>query len=337
MIDPGAPRSSPHVHGGQSVPRMMQVVLLAMLPGILVQAWMQGAGVLVQILIAIAAALIVEALMLRWRGLPLRPSLVDGTAIVAAVLFAVSMPADAGWWLGVLGMMFAMVVAKHAFGGVGSNVFNPAMAGYALLLVCYPHQMKAGGMPPDAWSSVANIFRIEGGPSVDAISGATVLETVRSGLQGMSMLSEITATGETSPFGPGGAGWVNAAFLAGGLALLGLGVIRWQIPVGVLAGLVLTSTMLHLGDGERHASAVFHLFSGATMIGAFFIATDPVSSPVSAHGRLVFGLCVGVLLLLIRRYGMYPDGVAFAVLIANAAAPLIDRFTRPRVLGEPER
>jgi electron transport complex protein RnfD len=313
----------------------MQWVLLAMAPGVLIQVWVQGIGVLVQIVIAVMTALACEAAVLRWRGLTLRPFITDGTAVVGAVLFAVAMPADAAWWLGVLGASFAIVVAKHAYGGVGCNVFNPAMAGYALLLVGFPHTMKAGGLPADASTALSNIFVLTPQVPVDAISGATVLETVRSGLQSMSMLSEIAGAHDVSPFGNAGVGWINLGFLAGGLVLLGMKVIRWQIPVGFLAGMAIVSTLLHVGDPDRHASAVFHLFSGATMLGAFFIATDPVSSPVSARGRLIFGLCAGALTLVIRRFGLYPDGVAFAVLIMNAAAPVIDRLTRPRVLGEP--
>ncbi len=322
---------SPHIHSGASVGGVMRRVLVALLPGVIVSAWLLGPGVLLQIAIATVAALAAEAAMLSVRGLAKRPFLFDGTAIVAGVLLGLAMPPLAPWWLGTLAAVFAMVVVKHAYGGVGHNLFNPAMAGYALLLVCFPYAMKSWPAPgAELWAAdvLGAVFPVDAS-RVDAVSGATALSFVRDGLQGMKMLSELRP-GEAA----GGAAWVNVAFLGGGLVLLAAGVIRWQIPAGFLAGLIAVSLLLHLGDAQRHASPLFHLMNGATMLGAFFIATDPVSSPVTPRGRLVFGLLVGALVVLIRRFGQYPDGVAFAVLLMNAAAPLIDRYTRPRVYGE---
>lgn len=327
--------SSPHIHSGASVGGVMRRVLMALLPGVIVSVWFLGPGVLLQIAIATLAALAAEAAMLSVRGLAMRPFLFDGTAAVAGVLLGLAMPPLAPWWLGTLAAVFAMVVVKHAYGGVGHNLFNPAMAGYALLLVCFPFAMKAWPVPGAAvWTAdvLGAVFPVDGS-RVDAVSGATALSFVRDGLQGMKMLSELRPA-EAAGLAAGGAAWVNAAFLGGGLVLLAAGVIRWQIPAGFLAGLIAVSLLLHLGDAQRHASPLFHLMNGATMLGAFFIATDPVSSPVAPRGRLVFGLLIGAVVVLIRRFGQYPDGVAFAVLLMNAAAPLIDRYTRPRVYGE---
>lgn len=327
--------SSPHIHGGASVAGVMGRVLIALLPGVIVSAWFLGPGVLLQIGIAALAALAAEAVMLSIRGEPVRRFLFDGTAIVAGALIGLAMPPLAPWWLAALAAVFAMVVVKHAYGGVGHNLFNPAMAGYALLLVCFPYAMKSWPAPgAEVWAAdVLGAVFLPDAATVDAMSGATALSFVRDGLQGMKMLSEL-APGEAASLLGRGAPWVNLAFLGGGLALLAAGVIRWQIPAGFLLGLLAVSLLLYLGDAQRHASPLFHMLSGATMLGAFFIATDPVSSPVTPRGRLVFGLLIGALVVLIRRFGHYPDGVAFAVLLMNAAAPLIDRYTRPRVYGE---
>jgi electron transport complex protein RnfD len=328
-------KNAPHIHSGRSVQAMMQFVLMTLLPGVLVQMVAQGIGVVAQIVIATIAAVAAEALALHLRAQLIRLALSDGSVLITAILFGLAMPPTAVWWLGTLGIIFAVIVAKHAFGGLGNNLFNPAMAGYALLLVCYPHAMQSGMA-----DSLSNTFAAISGsyaPGVDAITGATVLEATRAGLQGMAMMSEIRAANDLSLFSGHSCGWINAAFLFGGLGLLFLRVIRWQIPVGFLCGMLLVASVLWLGDAQRHASPMFHLFSGATMLGAFYIATDPVTSPVAPYGRIIFGLGAGALTMVIRRFGIYPDGVAFAVLLMNALTPLIDRHTRPRVLGEPQQ
>ncbi|MGQ0657315.1 MAG: RnfABCDGE type electron transport complex subunit D [Chromatiales bacterium] len=329
--------SSPHLHGPERVALMMRQVLIALAPGIAVQTWVFGVGVLVQLALAVIAGFASEALMLAVRRQALRLYLADGSVCVTAALFAMAMPPLAPWWLTVVGMTFAVVVAKHAYGGLGYNVFNPAMAGYALLLVCFPYDMTQW---PLGWKSLApawaHIFGVAD-ESIDAVAGATALEYVRSELQGMKMLSELAMAPALGHLGGHGSEWINAAYLLGGLWLWIAGVIRWQIPAGFLGGLFFLTLAFHLRDADHYAPPLFHLFSGATMIGAFFIATDPVSSPVAPTGRLVFGLATGMLVSIIRIFGVYPDGVAFAVLIMNAAAPLIDRYTRPRVLGEQRR
>ena len=328
--------SSPHLHGAETVAAIMRKVLLALVPGIAVQTWVFGLGVLIQIALALIAGIISEALMLALRRQPMRMFLTDGSVCVTALLFALAMPPGAPWWLTFIGMTFAVIVAKHAYGGLGYNIFNPAMAGYALLLVCFPYELKQwtyGG----EWMPPTQVFgQILGyiSAGADAVSGATALEFMRSELRAMKMLSELVDARAFGLFGSGGGEWINVAFLIGGLWLLAVRVIRWQIPVGFLSGLVFLALLFYLGNVDRYASPLFHLFSGAAMLGAFFIATDPVSSPVTPLGRLSFGLAVGMLVYVIRVYGSYPDGVAFAVLIMNAASPLIDRCTRPRVLGE---
>ncbi len=332
--------SSPHLHQATSVALVMRRVLVALVPTLIAMFYCYGPGALMQWLWAILVAHAVEALMLRWRGLPLQPHLSDGSAAVTATLFALAMPPWAPWWLTVLGLVFALALVKHAYGGLGHNLFNPAMGGYVFLLLCFPVAMKAwapidAGHAAPGW--IESLVRLAGGASsmADGYSGATVLEYTRTQLRAMKMLSEITAQPVYGMLGDRNAQWVNVAALLGGLWLLWTGVIRWQIPVAALAALFLTAAAFHLADGDRYASPLLHLFSGATMPGAFFIATDPITAPGTPRGRLVFGAAVGLLIYLIRTFGNYPDGVAFAVLIMNGAAPLIERHTQPRILGAP--
>ncbi len=212
----------------------------------------------------------------------------------------------------------AGLLAKHAYGGLGQNPFNPAMVGYAALLVSFPVEMTRWPVPGADW---------------DAVTGATALDALRTGLRESYTMGEIRAGAAFGSVGAAGSEWVNLAALAGGLFLLARGVIRWQIPVAMLAGLAVPAALAQWLDPGAHPGALFHLASGATMLGAFFIATDPVSAATSDRGRLYFGAGIGLLTWVIRSFGGYPDGVAFAVLLMNLAVPLIDRYTVPRIHG----
>lgn len=332
--------SSPHRHGGASVSGIMLRVALALLPGLLIYIVFFGSGVLIQCLLAVGFALAIEALMLRVRGRPLPLFLTDGSAAITGLLFALSISPLTPWWITLIGITFAVAVAKHVFGGIGYNPFNPAMAGYVFVLLCYPAQMNTWPAAPGILEYGIGIndyfgaIFLPGRPQIDALSGATALGEMKSQLGLMQMVSEIQAGPFYGSFGGRGWEWVSAGYLAGGIALLAMGVIKWQIPVAVLAGTTAMSTVFCLYDSDVYASPLFHLLSGATLLGAFFIATDPVTASTTPRGRLIYGGLIGVLAYLIRAWGAYPDGVAFAVLIGNAAAPLIDHHTRPRVLGE---
>jgi electron transport complex protein RnfD len=319
----------------------MVTVAAALAPGLLIYVWQFGAGILVQCALAAGAALAFEAVLLRWRGRPIAPHLADGSAVVTGLLFALCITPLAPWWITIAGMLFAMSFGKHVYGGLGHNLFNPAMAGYVFVLLCFPAILNvwptgAAGAPSFA-AYLDAIFA--GAPAAvsttpDAISGATALTHMKSQLGAMEMVSEIAADARYGQLAGRGWEWVNAGFLAGGIALLFLKIIRWQIPAGMLGALLVLGIAFHGWDAEVHPSAVFHLFGGATMLGAFFIATDPVTAASTPRGRLLYGVLIGVLVYAVRAAGSYPDGVAFAVLIGNAAAPLIDHYTRPRVLGE---
>lgn len=331
--------SSPHIHTGSSVGGIMIRVSLALLPGLLCYLWFFGWGVLLQCVIAVLFALGIEALMLKLRGRNVRAFITDGSVIVTALLFALSITPLTSWWISLIGIVFAVVFAKHLFGGLGYNLFNPAMAGYVFVFLCFPAAMtlwpSAPGMAalPDTTTYMQCIFSTCPA-AVDGLTGATPLAHMQSQLSAMNMISEIRQTPIYGGIGGKGWEWINLSFLLGGLGLVMLRIIYWQIPLAMLAGLFLTAGLFNLYDGEIYASPLFHLFSGGTMLGAFFIATDPVTASSTPHGRIIYAGLIGVLVYLIRAFGTYPDGIAFAVLIANAFVPAIDHFTRPRVLGE---
>lgn len=326
-----------------SVRRMMGWVLLALLPGTAVAIVLLGWGVLINVLLAITAGLFAEALMLWIRRRPLRPALGDGSVIVLAWIFGLCLPNLGPWWLPVFGSVFAVVVAKQLYGGLGFNPFNPAMVGYVVLLISFPEPMTRwgpaidqGGAALDFWQSLN--WSIGGvlpsGVGYDGLSIATPLDRVREQFTAGSNIHDATL----SLFAGHSLSqswnlWLSLAFLGGGLLLLWRGVIRWQIPVAMLVGVALMAGFLWWLDPDRFASPVFHLVTGATVFGAFFVATDPVTSSTTPRGRLLFGFGVGVLTVLIRNFGSYPDGVAFAVLLMNLCVPLIDYYTQPAVFG----
>lgn len=316
-------------------------VSAALAPGIIVYAWIFGFGVAIQCLVALGAAVATEALMLRWRRRPIAPALGDGSVAVTALLLAVSLSPLTPWWVTVAATVFAVAAAKHAFGGIGHTLFNPAMAGFAFALLTFPSQTNHWPAAPGTGSvallrTQASVVFGADREQLDAISGATALNHMKTRLGLMEMVSEIRAAPVYGTVGGRGWEWVAAAWLAGGIALLALGVIRWHVPAGFIAGMMLFSGLAWLLDSEAHAAPLFHLLTPGAMLGAFFIATDPVTGATSDRGRLVFGALIGALTWSLRTWGIYPDGVAFAVLFGNACAPLIDRFTAPRVLGARE-
>jgi electron transport complex protein RnfD len=278
--------------------------------------------------------------VLYWRKRPILPALLDGSAVLTAVLLAVALPPIAPWWITVFGSLFAIVIGKQIYGGLGFNPFNPAMVGYAVLLISFPRYMTAW-LPPegvlpihpglaDVWAS---IFQTSAAHAYDAMAMATPLDTMRTQLGMGQSLDEIHNSPLFGAVAGKGWQWVNLGYLLGGLWMVKRNVVAWQIPLGFLAALTLMSLASYLADPGGYPTPLFHLFSGATMLGAFFIATDPVSASTTPKGRLIYGALIGTLVFVIRSWGGFPDGVAFAVLLLNLAAPTIDHFTRPRVYG----
>ncbi len=334
--------SSPHLRPPVTVGGTMRQVGYGLIPGALVLVWAFGWGVVWNLILTTATAVGTEALMLRLRRRPVRHFLGDYSAVVTGLLIGLALPPLAPWWLPVVGTAFAMVFAKHIYGGLGYNPFNPAMVAYVVLLISFPRLMTQWSAPAgiaDAqlgiWDSLVFTITRELPPelTLDAITGATPLDAVRTGLRDARTLPEIRSVPLFTAFG--GQGWwlANLAFLAGGIYLLVRRIIGWRIPVSLLAGIALPAAIHWIGDPTTHPGMIFHLFSGATMIGAFFIATDPVSAATTPQGRLVYGAGIGFLTWLIRTFGGYPDAIAFAVLLMNMTGPLLDHYLRPRVYG----
>lgn len=336
------PISSPHTWRAFSTPQLMQRVVLACVPGLAVLTWFFGWGTFINIIWLSAWALGLEALIVWLRGRNIRFYLSDCSALVTAVLLGLALPPTVPWWLSLTGIVSAIVLAKHLFGGMGYNPFNPAMVGYVVLLVSFPVAMSTWisprgviATPPDFLTSLQVIFGfLPGGTDIAAYTGATALDEFklqRGGMTAAEFWQQSPLFGNLSGVGWE---WVNIAFLGGGLYLLWKKIITWHIPVAMLASLALLAALFHDGGSSSgHGSPFMHLFGGATMLGAFFIATDPVSAATTNKGRLIYGALIGVLTYIIRAWGNYPDGVAFAVLLGNFAAPMLDYFTQPRTFG----
>lgn len=329
--------SSPHLSVDNSVQVVMQKVMIALLPGIACMIWILGWGVLLNILIGAATCLLSEAAMLQLRGKPVRTTLLDGSALVTGILLALALPPLAPWWIPVIGSLFAIIIAKQLYGGLGYNPFNPAMVGYVVLLISFPLEMTL-------WPDLANITNLSDSlaitfaghfpDSLDALTMATPLDTIKTQLGLGETLEVIQADPRFGQVAGAGWEWINLWFLVGGIWLLQMKVIEWRIPLGVLGGLSIMALVFYFTGEGIHPTPQLHLFSGATMLCAFFIATDPVSASTTPRGRILFGLGVGLLIYTIRTWGGYPDGIAFAVLLMNMCAPVIDHYTQPRVFGQ---
>lgn len=310
----------------------MKLVLLATVPGMLVLFWLYGWGVLINLILAGVTALAVEAAVLRLRKRALTPTLSDGSALVSATLLALALPPYCPWWLTVSAAGFALFFGKHLYGGVGKNPFNPAMLGFALVLVTFPQQMThwpaSHGM--NLLAGLQQVFGFSLSQTPDAWVQATALDSLRIN-KSLTMDELFAGNPAFGQFGGRGVEWVNLAFLAGGIFLLQRQVFSWHAPVGMLASLFIISLLCWNGSGsDSHGSPLFHLLTGASMLGAFFIATEPVSGAKKPGARLLFGAGVGLLTYVIRTWGGYPDGVAFAVLLMNLCVPALDRFVASR-------
>ena len=334
--------SSPHVPRVNRVDRVMLEVLLALIPGILVMTWFFGWGTLINIVLAVSFAVAAETAVMLLRGRSPWVALRDLSAVVTAVLFALSVSPTLPWWLTLLGMLFAIVLVKQLYGGLGYNPFNPAMAAYVFLLISYPVAMTTwlapAGLAEHPLSFMESLQLILNGAlptglEWDALSSATPLDEMRGKLDLGQTLDQIGQSRTWGWLGGHGWEWVGVAFLLGGVYLVWRRIITWHIPVSMLLGLAAAAALFWTIDPQTHPTPLFHLFSGAAMLGAFFIATDPVTACTTKKGQLVFGASIGIIVYVIRSWGGYPDAVAFAVLLMNIAAPTIDYYTQPRVFG----
>jgi electron transport complex protein RnfD len=346
--------SSPHNHNRNKTSQLMRLVIYATIPGVFAQWYFFGWGNLIQISIAVCCVLLTEFTVLSLREKPngkaIRHQLFDGSAILTAVLLGIAVPALAPWWIIVIGAVFAILVVKQLYGGLGHNPFNPAMAAYVLLLVSFPVQMT-NWQPPlslmsthldfaNTLSAILTGYTNDGysvaqlRTHIDGYTMATPLDTLKTNL---TLGLTIDESRKNMVFGENfalGWEWINLGFLAGGLFLLAKKAIHWATPVSFLLSILIFTFIAYTINPDMNAPTMFHWLSGGTMLGAFFILTDPVSGATSVKGRLVFGALAGFIVVIIRHLGGYPDGVAFAVLLCNMAAPLIDLYTKPRTYGQ---
>ncbi|MGF6594198.1 RnfABCDGE type electron transport complex subunit D [Pseudomonas sp. 2835] len=306
----------------------MALVLLACAPGLLTLLWLHGWGLLLNLLLCASAALATEAALLKLQQRPSLPTLNDGSALVTAVLLAAALPVYAPWWLPMIAAFGAIALGKQLYGGVGKNLFNPAMVGYALVLLSFAQHMTQWPVTQvlDLADTLQQVFGLDLGNQPDAWAQATVLDGLRNNRS--LTINELFANHPGfGQFGGRGSEAVNLAFLLGGLLLLQRKVISWHAPVGLLASLFVISLVCWNGSGsDSNGSPLLHLLSGSTMLAAFFIVTEPVSGPKSPKAKLLFGVGAGLLIYLIRTWGSYPDGAAFAVLLMNLCVPALERW-----------
>ena len=330
---------------------MMFMVIYALIPGALASIFFFGWGVLFNLIIAITTCLLTEAIVLKLRKRDSYASLQDGSALLTACLLALALPSLAPWWITVIASFFAIAIAKHLYGGLGFNPFNPAMVGYIVVMISFPLEMTLWSAPlgvdigsMTGWPDLATTFNwmffgtLPLGETIDSISKATPIDLLKTQLHQMHDISETRSDPAYSAMFSGLSGtgwqWINLLFLAGGIWLVKKGIADWRIPTAFLISLVVISNLFAVIDYSSYSSPLFHAFSGGTMLCAFFIATDPVTASTTPLGRWIYGAGIGALVYIIRNWGGYPDGIAFAVILMNMAAPLIDYYTQPRVYGD---
>jgi electron transport complex protein RnfD len=319
---------SPHVYNESSVNKIMWGVVISLIPAALVSIWYFGLGSLVLMLTAVVFCILFEYLIQKYI-LKENPTVNDGSAVITGILLAFNVPSNLPLWQMIIGALVAIGIAKMTYGGLGKNPFNPALIGRIFLLISFPVDMTSWPLP------VANRFVL-----TDAITGPTALGTLKEGLNNGETVSQLSAklpdyAGLLIGNIGGSMGEISAlAIIAGGLYMLYKKIITWHIPVAYLLTVFIFTGILHLINPEQYIDPLFHLLAGGLMLGAIYMATDMVTSPMTYKGMLVFGLGCGILTALIRIFGAYPEGVAFSILIMNAFVPLINRGFKPKRFGE---
>ncbi len=314
--------SSPHIHDGQTTSGIMRLVIFALLPAALFSVYIFGISSLRVIIISICSALLFELVALRIMKRPVNVR--DGSALLTGLLLALNLPPGSPWWLVVTGTFFAIVVAKQFFGGLGYNPFNPALIGRVVLVISFPVQMTKW-IAPSKWGA-------------DAVTTATPLGRIAESLEALGHIEMEFGREEILNLLVGNRGGCLGEvsiilLLAGGLYLIVKKVISWHIPVTFIGSVWAMTGIFHLIDPAHYANPTFHVLTGGLFLGAIFMATDYVTSPMTPLGKIIFGAGCGVITVLIRLFGVYPEGVSFAILLMNAATPLIDRYTKQKVFG----
>ena len=319
--------AAPHVHSGADIKTVMRDVILALAPALLIGIWFFGFDAFRVLVLAVAGCVGFELLMNRLLGR--QATIKDLSAALTGILLAMNLPSSSPWWMVIAGSGAAIILGKAIYGGLGYNPFNPALVARVFLLISFPVQMTRWVVPQGITTGM------------DATTGATPLGAAK---EAAALGTPLNAAGLPGNLDllignvAGSFGEVSAiALLLGGAYLLYRGIIRWQIPVGFIGSVVLITGLAHLIQPERYLNPLVHVLAGGLIIGAFFMATDMVTSPVTRKGMLIFGIGCGVLTSVIRLWGGYPEGVSFAILLMNAVTPLIDRYTKPKVFGQPAR
>ena len=333
---------SPYVVNAPSVSMIMLKVLIALIPGIAIYVYIFGLGVIINILLASLTVILTESIILSIRKLPIKPFIFDGSGLVAAWLLALSVPSIAPWWIIVLGTALCIIFGKHLYGGLGYNLFNPAMVGYAILLISFPSIMTNWQIPSslmithvDWLDQIKIIFNnnLISKDMLDAMSSATPLDYIKTQLTLNQSLNTIQQNKIFGLVGGKGLELINLGYLAGGLYLLKEKIISWHLPVAFLSTLFITALIFNVLAPDTFVSPLFHIMSGGSILCAFFIITDPVSGPTTPRGKIYFAMAIALLVFIIRIFGGYPEGIAFAVLLLNICVPLIDSLSQPRIFG----
>lgn len=318
---------SPHVHGDQSLKKIMWGVVIAMLPAMLVSFWYFGLPAIIITLTAVISCLVFEYLIQKF-VLKQNPTITDGSAVITGMLLAFNVPSSLPLWQMVIGALVAIGIAKMSYGGLGKNPFNPALVGRVFLLISFPVDMTSWPLPKAIWTMV------------DAVTGPTSLGVLKEGVAKgdtvSQLASQLPSLQDLFIGGVGGSlGEVSAAALIlGGLYMIFRKIITWHIPVSFIATVAIFTGIMWQVNPEHYINPMFHLLAGGLMLGAIFMATDMVTSPMTYKGMIVYGIGCGVLTVLIRLWGSYPEGVSFAILIMNAVTPLINKGFKPKRFGE---
>lgn len=339
-----SPISGPYLRKDKSVRRTMMLVMAALVPATFYGFYLYGWPAIILFGITLGSAMAFEVICLILAKRSVSTFTSDGSAILTAWLLAISLPPWSPWWIAVVGSGVAIIIGKQVFGGLGQNVFNPAMVARVVLLISFPLEMTSFVAPTPIFSSAAPSFAdsvgiIFGFNDIDVVTGATLLDSIKTELGNGGVISGVLEEQYTpghwiigNHIGSLGEG-PDLLLLLGGIALIYTRVIRWHIPVVTLLTLAIIATVFNLIDADRYPDAMVHLFTGTTMLGAFFIATDPVTSPSSPKGQICFGIGLALLIYVIRTWSQYPEGMSFAILLMNALTPLINRYLRPRIFG----
>ena len=312
---------SPHIHGGDSISKNMYGVLIALIPAFLVSLYYFGLGALIVTLVSVVSCVLFEYLIQKFI-MKKEPTICDGSAILTGVLLAFNVPSNLPVWIIVLGALFAIGVAKMSYGGLGNNVFNPALAGRAFLLISFPAQMTTWPLV-DATSAFPLTY-------TDAETGATVLSLLNEGVKELPSYTSLLIGNHG-----GSLGEVSAiALLLGFAYMLWKKIITWHIPVTIIVTVFAFTGIMHWANPEAYASPFIHILSGGLMLGAIFMATDYVTSPMTKKGMVIYATGIGLLTSIIRLFGSYPEGMSFAILIMNSLTPLINAYVKPKHFGE---